>query len=435
VGKRVLVLVVLATTMAAAAQEAREYRFQTAAGAEAIAEITASAPSASWEKEGAEGSVATLYVDGEYNQDIICVRGSEASTYRVFLGPLKPGVHTLRVSRNARWSAAAAGLNIEKIAVTSVDSASPEYRVISHAPILYARADTLGRFTDAPLLMWYERFRKPDGEMIQYSIIYTNEDGGTPTDALMARWGRTTDIEYVYQVTFDAAGNIRDEIYQAPEHVDTAFHGRKQGQHPYFLDATLNNVFLDGGYSAVQYRFVPVLADLTQHSREELMDRFPWTYRVSAQELAREKKLRGPDADNTAIADPRNYLYLELNADNHNLAANVVWVKLKNDGHWHSSDRGRLDFAMSRSGWFRTGVELPAGTHPEDIAAIAIQCVELRDPRLPAHGRPAESVIRAGGKAFMLDSEYRPGGNLLGTHGDVVLHPGEMIDLSVVPPH
>ena len=428
-----LALVILTFAVAAGAQESREYRFNVAAEVEPVAEITASAPSASWEKQGAEGSVATLYVDGEYNQDIVLARGTVPMTYRVFLGPLRPGAHMLRVARNPRWSAMGAALQIDSISVTGIDRSSPEYRVVAHAPILYARADTLGRFTDAPLLMWYERFPRPDGEVVQYSIIYTNEDGGTATDALMARWGRTTDIEYVDRVTFDSAGNIRDEVYQAPEHRDLQFHGRKLGYHPYFLDATLNNVFLDGGYSPVQYRFVPVAADLSSHSREELMDRFPWTYQVSAQELKREGKLRGASADKTAIADPRSYLYLELNADNRNLGAVVVWVKLKGDSRWHSSHRGRLDFAISRSGWFRTTIELPADTRLAAIESFAVECVELRDPHMPATG-PAESTLHAGGKAFMLDSDYRPGGNLLGPHAEVVLRPGEMVAITAVAP-
>ena len=40
---------------------------------------------------------------------------------------------------------------------------------------------------------------------------FTNEDGGTPTDRLMAIWGRTTDIEYLYSVEVDAKGAILAE--------------------------------------------------------------------------------------------------------------------------------------------------------------------------------------------------------------------------------
>ena len=39
-------------------------------------------------------------------------------------------------------------------------------------------------------------------------MIWSNEDGGTNTPALMARWGRTTDIEWIYRVVLDRAGAI-----------------------------------------------------------------------------------------------------------------------------------------------------------------------------------------------------------------------------------
>ena len=42
----------------------------------------------------------------------------------------------------------------------------------------------------------------------RYSVIFSNEDGGTQTDRLMATWGRTTDIEFVYGVEVDGSGRI-----------------------------------------------------------------------------------------------------------------------------------------------------------------------------------------------------------------------------------
>ena len=61
--------------------------------------------------------------------------------------------------------------------------------------------------------------RKPTsrGTRYRYSVIFTNEDGGTPADRLMATWGRTTDIEYLYSVEVDAQGNvIADETIRVP---------------------------------------------------------------------------------------------------------------------------------------------------------------------------------------------------------------------------
>src|SRR5438105_2193287 len=77
------------------ASASREFRFQMPSVGEAIAEITASAPGASWDRLGAEGTVATISIDGQYNQDLILTRGEETQTFRVFLGPVTVGPHTL----------------------------------------------------------------------------------------------------------------------------------------------------------------------------------------------------------------------------------------------------------------------------------------------------------------------------------------------------
>lgn len=402
-----------------------EIRFVLEAPGEVIAEVTASAPGASWNRPGAEAAVVTLYVDDRYNQDVVLFQGAERWTYKVFLGPLEAGTHRLRVERNPQWSAPGAALQIEEVTARGISADDPENRAIAHAPILYARADTLGHFSDLPLLMWYEHFSDADGELIQYSVIFSNEDAGTPTDALMARWGRATDIEYIYRVRFDSDGNIREEVFQGREHKDFAFGGRKQGWHPFLLVVSQNNMFADTGFSPVQYRLLPVPADLRRNSREELMDRFPWTYRIMAQELEREGKLRRYGrASGPAVGDPRQYLYLELDAENRDSGL-VAWIKLKGQPRWYSSHRGRLDFAVSRSGRFRTAVELPTGVTAASIEYIALECVDVRE-RPDTVDTTAESFLRKVEKGFLLDSDYRPGPNLLENSPRLVLRPGEM---------
>ncbi len=53
-----------------------------------------------------------------------------------------------------------------------------------------------------------KRRRDGDGRRLRYSVVFSNEDGGTPPDRLMATWGRLTDLEYVYGVELDADGRI-----------------------------------------------------------------------------------------------------------------------------------------------------------------------------------------------------------------------------------
>ncbi len=415
---------------------AKDFVFQLPAAAEAVAEVTALSPGSAWQTPGAEAALATVTVDGAYNQDIAVFHGAEPWTYQVFLGRLAAGTHRLTIERNARWSAPHAGLEVSDASVRGLTPGAPDYRVIEHIPILYARSDTIGHFSDLPLLMWYEIFPEPDGQTIQYSIVFSNEDGGTPTDALMARWGRTTDIEYVYRVTLDSNDRVLKETFLGIDEKDHAFRGQKENQHPWIQDATPNNDFTDTGYTPIQYRMMPFEADLREHSREELMDRFPWTYRIMSEELEREGKIRpfGTSAG-TAIGDPRHYLYLEINAENQDTGL-VVWVKLKNDPRSYSSHRGRSDLVIARKGWYRTTVELPPDTRASDIESVSLECVDLRDPLEAYFGRVPEgqSTLQAISKAFLLDVHDAPGANLLEVKQTIVFRPGDMRTFAVKAP-
>lgn len=406
-----------------------EVSFRSVAGAESVASITASAPGTAWSQPGAEAAIATIYIDGRYNQDIVVDHGPKAWTYRVFLGPLGAGAHSLAIERNARWSAPHAPLRVQTVTVHSVSPSNPEYTALAHAPILYARADTLGHFSDVPLLAWYEVFAKATGEEIQYSFVFSNEDSGTPTAALMARWGRTTDIEYAYRVWLNRTGQIQRETFQGFNHKDVPFRGKKDGEHPYILVATPNNVFADTGASELQYHLLPVRADLSHHSREELMDRFPWTYKIMSEELKRENKLRPFGGWSlSAVSDPRNYLYLELDSHNENSGL-MVWVKIKGNPRLYSSNHGFPRLAIWRSGWFRTTVELPPGTKDGSIQDVGLECIA---PRINGgHGSEvAQCLVHAVSKVFLLDPAYRPGKNILTMHSDLKLEPGEIYMLT-----
>ena len=392
------------------AQEVLNKQFTVNAEAEVILSLTATAPGADWGKEGAEAPLCDVLIDGKLNQSIVIFRGEKRWVYKVFLGRLAPGKHEFEVRRNPQWSAPHAGLKLESADLAELRSSDPDYLAILHAPILMARADTIGRYSDLPLLMWYEELPVSNGKLLQYSIVFSNEDGGTATDALMARWGRTTDIEYIYRVQFDSAGKIVKETFQAPDHKDLEFHGEKVGAHPVLLDATLNNVFSDRGNTPVQYRILPFKVDLSDGSRERVMDMNPWTYVLSAQEMTKEGKTREYAADaasSSKIGDARNYLYLEFNSENKGCGL-VGWVKLESDPKWHSSHRGHLDFAVVRSGWARTAIELGPGMDSRKIEQVALECLDLRDPRTyESTSKPSARITRVV-RGFMLSTDYIP---------------------------
>jgi CheY-like chemotaxis protein len=365
---------------------------------EVVADIAMSSPGCNWGRAGREASMADIAVDGGRPFQVILFAGSERRNYPVFLGRLDAGDHRITIARNQRYSASGCTISEPKIEnVRVVDDP-----VLAHTPILSARENTIGKFTDAPMIVYAEKINESGINLLQYTVIFTNEDGGTSTRALMARWGRTTDIEYVYKV--DPKTN-RATI-QARGHKEEEFRGEREGSHPRLMPVTDNNM-VSGGESAIRYRIAPRLVDLRAHSREEVMDEDPVTYRVMSEELEREGKLRPFGVvDGEKVSDPRNYLYIEALLKNRDAAVSVH-VHVRGETLWRSSDLGRLDYAISRDGWIRTTVELPPGTKPEQISEIGLACAvaPAEDRKMPLTGTCGVERVS---KAFLLDRDYRP---------------------------
>jgi hypothetical protein len=235
--------------------------------------------------------------------------------------------------------------------------------------------------------------RLDGGKTLQYTVIFSNEDGGTATRALMARWGRTTDIEYVYRL--DVASNRA--IIQGNGHKDIAYEGAMEGSHPILIPTTDNNMVGAGETSEIRYQIVPIEVDLTHDSRESVMDRFPWSYRIAAEEMDRENKLG-------LIGDPRGYVLVETPITNHDSAVAAV-ARLKT-GRIFSSNIGREPMAMERDAVIRTTIQLPEGTKPADIESIGFTCIALtRRPPTPSAGPCTFGPVV---KVLWLDADYKP---------------------------
>jgi hypothetical protein len=249
--------------------------------------------------------------------------------------------------------------------------------------------------------MYVERL----GDSLQYTIVFSNEDGGTSTRALMARWGRTTDIEYVYRV-WPAKNRA---IVQGKDHKDIVFTGPFSGSHPLLIPFTLNNMVTGATEpSALRFQLAPVVIASLGGSRERVMDNHPATYSVMTRELVREAKLRPfGKADGEKISDPRNYLFIEYDA-RHERSAMTVSVALK-DGRVFSSDLGRSDYAISRNGPVRTAVETPPGTTSSDIAHLQFHCIAAPSEK---PGQPSASSgqceFERVRQAFFLDDNAFP---------------------------
>ena len=381
-----------------------EHRFRLERDGEAGLKLRAFAPGTSWREPRAEAAVLRIEVDGRYSQHVTLFRGAVEHEYRLLLGRLAAGEHRVRARLDRRLSSPGARGFHASFEVEPFVAESPEYEAIRRAPVLTARPNTLGRATDVPLLAYYEWLPVPAGaparatHLLQYTWIFSNEDGGTNTPALMARWGRTVDTEYVYYALLDDASLTVGEIFQGVGHKDTAFRGRRVGDHPLLGIESDNNNFVDRPTSPVRFALWPERADLTGRSRESLLDRRPWIYRVMSEELEREGKLN-------LIADPRRFLYIEADIRVAGAAASFG-VRLKN-GDIHRSDRNDAGLRIDRSGWVRSALELPAGAAAGDIAELLYNCDQRAKPQPGFTGEP-RCAVEAIPALFMLDDDYRP---------------------------
>ena len=322
-----------------------------------------------------------IAVDGEVKTTVLVFGKIGHPPYTALLHTLTAGRHEITAHPSPYWAWPASAA-----APTLTASAAPDSVVVSHAPALWLRADTIGVSTDLPLVLYAEDLRVSGTGVLRFSFIFSNEDGGTATPALLARWGRTTDIEMAYEEEWKD-GRVVVAHYQAPDHHVLEYAGTREGDHPSLVDATLNNVFLDRGRTAVRVTMLPTLVDLQSATRESVMDRTPWVYRRMADELQEEGK--------TAVyGDVREYLYVDAKLTLSDGA--VAAIARGEDGIWRSSDRGLKDLAVDRDGWVR--IAIPNSRRATDIGFVCY-------PTKSAAGRCRVEISRV----LSLDDNYKPG--------------------------
>jgi hypothetical protein len=418
----------------------RTIGFRRAHAGEVFLGVTVSAPGVSWAERGNESAVVSAYVDGHYATDIV-ITSSGRVTRQFALGSLRAGHHTLRLHYADRRSRSDRGVaKLQDIGFRTVRPGGTAYAAARFAPVLYGRDVTGlgGRFqnnrTDTPLVAWHEVLpaAKAGHRILEYSVVWSNEDGGTATSALMARWGRTTDIEWVYRVEVDARGRRvpGTGVFQSPNHGTETFHGRYDGTHPLLQTCTSNNNVCDAKALKAQHqapdpmRFALSTREVLPagQPREHVMDTNPWTYPVMAREMVREHKVEpAPDPTSLAMGDQRTYLYIAVTHTTDPPAAAggvglTVDVTLQDDTTYRSN-HGNDFMTINRDGPAATTVELPAGTTSADIDSIMVQRVVV--PPAPDNG--AALTVTDVGRAFFLNRAYRPRASFLHWHGSLTL--------------
>ncbi|MFQ5795681.1 MAG: hypothetical protein ACE5JP_11600 [Candidatus Bipolaricaulia bacterium] len=411
--------------------------FSVATVAEVEMVVTAQALGADWGRQDAESGVLTVYVDDLYSQDIVLFMGEQPFEYRTLLGRLEPGAHTvLFVFASEKSSPQAQGATVEQVDFIPHRPGDPDFIVYQHSPILYGRPEN--NYSDVPLVMWHERGQDEVGRtVIQYSVVWSNEDGGTDTPGLMARWGRATDIEWVYRITVDEGGRIVDEQFQAPFHRHRPFRGKKQGAHPILRVCTPNNNLCEDDTGKFRFFMSPTetlpgtdpTVPAEGRPRELIMDRHPWTYRIMVLELTREGKVETEaDPDTVAVSDFKNYVYLGYRTNIPEVARKYyagyyvhrdleiqAAIRFVGEERWHTNDHdGRLR-GIRKGGWARTTIEVPAGRTAEEIA-------ELRFAVRPiSQVKRFELLLAEIAPVFMLDRDYLPGPSVFTWQGEVRL--------------
>ena len=428
-----LLLLLIFVAFAAAQQPLATVSWTASVPGEALLRFRASAPETNWGEAGREAAVVDLLVDGKPRQDVVLFAGATPFIYHASLGHIAAGGHRLDIVFDPRQSAPGAhGVRIHELRPQTVSAEDGRFVALDHAPLLYARPNTIGKFSDLPLLMWYETSTQNHLTTIQYSVIFTDEDGGTEINARSARWGRDSDIEWIYRVVLDAQNHVVDETFQGPSHHTEKFRGRHQDDHPVLIDATDNNNVDDQGTSAILLGMEPFSFDLSHASRDEIMDAHPWTYRIMAEEVARQGKITGGNALIPGkAADPRRYLYIDAMAHPHDAALSFD-VKFRGNPVWATSDFGIGYFRIDRDGYFRTTVRLPAGTDASQIEQVAIRCDLDFDPHQPSD---AARITQATcgqtqvDKIFVLDQQDQPKLVLPQHPAALDLHLGQVVNL------
>ena len=399
---------------------------------EVTATVAARCGGCSWASPAKTAAVLILEVDGRYSQHLNVTRGEGPSDYPVRLGRLAAGTHRLGIRLDRGWTPRAVReVSIPDVRTAIIAEDAPEYRALAFAPVLHPRPNELGRFTDVPLVMWYETDTTPRGTRLRYSVIFSNEDGGTPADRLLATWGRLTDIEYVLGIEFDREGRVLEATYQAKDHKIVPYRGLTPGRHPPLWVVTDNNMVSDSGKTRPVYAPVPVPFDLATTSREAVMDAQPWTYQVSSQEALREGRVtENPGPGSHRIFDPRRYVYVEACAETRDATLTFGVAVDGPDGlRWSESDAGQKEYRIVRrssefpNGCFRGAVALPADATDASVRALRFRAYT----RAPAKGEPprpagsgAARIVRVS-RLFRLGPDYLPDADLFSWRGDLPL--------------
>ena len=372
----------------------------TAVGAgQAVAIVTLSSPDADWGLAGSESIVVDYSIDGEPRGSLVVYDGTRETDYRIQLGEVGAGQHTVTLKHAKKKSPAdRSPLIIHGFATEVIAVGDQRYDAIRYAPVLLGFDDDLNpggghagnAVSDVPLILYVDAEPGSGKTTYSYTLIWSNEDGGTGyfPEVLMAQWGRPHDIETILRVEVSDSGELLSMRYRIDEDGTWPdFAGAFQGSHPVLRTRTKNGLISDDGDSKLRFAIYPFSYDDSVGARQRALMLDPVSYRVGAKELVRENKTESDARPSTTMpSDLRNYLFLELDIDV-SIGGFVVRGHAVVDGQTYLSDHGvpggqvlpGVDSLSLRvpDGKRQISIELPEGTTLDDISEFGLQGIGL----------------------------------------------------------
>ncbi|MNW33921.1 hypothetical protein D3C74_108870 [compost metagenome] len=407
------------------------FRFRFSMPEDGYAELDLFARSDSdWAATDRESAFVRLYLNEAYNQDVILYYGSSQGVYTRLLGYLKEGDYEVYAEfRELESAPLVSRAWIDGVELRCVADSSPRSLIYRHTPLLYGRNLSHpyeNRFTDTPLVLFYSVEGNEEKTVIEYQMMFSHEDEGTPAPLLMSKWGRTTDIEWMYRVELDAEDNVVEAVFQGAHHITTAFNGNYDlGGHPVLQSATTNGNFKDDITSDYRFMLPPAFQwKPEEEPREAVMSRFPFAYQVTGWEMERQQELEMPSqASSITLAHQRSYVFIQTSkrplrdSDRESTPGSKpgfnrreedacvdIQLRLHGSEQWYSSCHHDLrlgDFRAAYEGaesHFSTTIKLSGEAVLEDIAEIRAVLLE----------GGADSMEVAGLCAFTLNEDNLP---------------------------
>jgi hypothetical protein len=369
--------------------------------------------------------VLTYDLDGVELGQLVLYGGESPTEYRVLLGAVTAGEHVIGLHSEKNLSPnPKAPVNVTAAAaVETIPAGDPRYAFTRYAPILLGIDRDLNPLSligtphlgnavsDTPLIAYATPIAHAGYTTYRYTMIWSNEDGGTGLyiDVLMARYGRTTDIEGIVEVDVDdTTGELLETRFRPDESGNLpVFMGSFRGTHPIVRTSATNGLIQDDGASTLAFGLVPYLFDDAGVPRELGMDLEPSSYELMAKEMLREGKTEAnPKASSKNLSDARNYLFVDYDISV-SVGGQVLRGFAQVAGVTYYADHS-LPFNIALNpripgGIGRLAIELPPGTQIGDVQRHGIQGVGTMSGTL------------ASLRAFMLDADYLPGPALVYT--------------------